>query len=409
MSMIFSLRKKENSLKKLLRNNYKIVIYEYIEGYPVVKINVDISCSYKEKLFLFSKLCSFNFNIINVLFYSDQKRLLDEIKVITVSYFPKLRTFYKKNIDFDKFPIKEYIEKSEINEVRGFMTPSFLFFYSKESNVDKISEVVTNKINKKTFFSYLKKFNYEFYASFLKHFHGNLLILFKSFQNFFIENDFKSFQNFLDFLIPNQNYLLILDKGGYKYYVGGWSFKRSLQVLNLLKSLNLNPNFFKGKDVMEVGPGLCDFIKIAKYCGSKKQYIIDKNPLFLMLGQAIGANDYIQFDFIKDDLDEVSFPKYDILFIKGFLNVDLYDKKSVERIVTLLTKNINPNGTGIWSTYNTYRDNMKKNEYKQRLSHLTHIFNNLGWKIIELSEKESEAAGFNYPEYVDLISFKIDK
>ena len=390
-----------------------------------------------------------------------------------INYLNKITFYFKDTENINFTIIKENIEKKKFKEVHGFLTPSLFFILDKsndckisnlifcdynknliQSYLEKFglhfylqflrnfykqqlelyisyetffgeseSQVYGNYIdyifpnldflnilyNKNLIHSYLEKFGLNFYLQFLRNFYKQQFELYISYETFFGESESQVYGNYIDYIFPNLDYLNILDKQGYLYYSGGWSMTRPRQVLNLLNCLNINKNFFEGKTVLEVGPGLCDFLKVAKFCGSSSQTVIDKNPIFLMLANQIGVNETIQFDFQKENLESLFFSKTDILFIKGFLNVYYYEMDLIEDIVKKFTHNINQKGSGFWFTYNTYFDKISKNDYELRLKALIKLFENHGWAKISFNENQLRSSGLYYLENTDVLAFKIDK
>ncbi len=400
-----------NSLQDIIFNNKKIIITNYENKYPLYDIYIDIKTTLKQKFFFLEKISKENNQFVNIIFHCKDNYLIKDFQIFlkkNINYLIKI-SFYFKNVDkINSTIIKQNIEKKKFKEVNGFLTPSLFFILDKCHDL-KISNLIFCNLNKNIIQTYLDKFGLKFYQYFLWNFHKSQLELYNSYENFFKELESEDYGKYIDYIFPNLDYLNILDKQGYLYYSGGWSMTRPRQVLNLLKCLNLNKKFFAGKTVLELGPGLCDFLKVAKFCGSTRQTVIDKNPVFLMLSKQIGVNEVIQFDFQKDNLESLFVPKTDILFIKGFLNVYYYEMDLIEEILQKFTQSINEKGSGFWFTYNTYFDQISKKDYEMRLNYLTKLFKNYGWEKINFNEEQLRLSGLAYSENTNVLPFKIEK
>ena len=378
----------ENSLREIIENDLELKKTSSYDDKNVYKVNIDLEIDYKNINILYLLLAKFcelnNENIVCVLNIQNQNDVIEKFIKKIKNYINKIKFI----ITIQNTDIKNTIKKikfDKINKVKGYLTPFLL----------------KDQLDAKYIFSHTVP-NFEFHK-FLNRIFKKIEELDELFKIF--DNNNLVFDEFIKFIIPDKNYLYVLDKEGYNYYNNGWSFTRVYQHLKLLLHLGIKSKSFENKKILEIGPGLQDFVKIAKFCKSKEIRVIDKNIIFVMLSRYITTLENIfHIDLIKesDNLDQV--PNCDLFFSKGFLNISSFEKDKIEKLIKNVTQKINQNGEGYWFTYNTDAP-----DFNNRILHLKNIFFLNNWVEFSLSEKERKSFGLHYLPNVKPLNFKLLK
>lgn len=207
-------------------------------------------------------------------------------------------------------------------------------------------------------------------------------------------------------IIPDSNEIQILGKDNKRYYRSGWTFTRVAQTLNLLDHFGFEPDDFKSKKILEIGPGLGDFYKIARYFGCSDVTVCEKNIIFLLIAKYNGCNT-LEINIERDGLSILPENEFDLFWCKGLLNAFHFNSENeLFDIISPITKSLKRDATALWFTYNTYRPGAASSELDDPIGTLENVFCALGWKRIDRPELIQDSSyGLDYLQRVNTLFF----
>lgn len=173
-----------------------------------------------------------------------------------------------------------------------------------------------------------------------------------------------------------------------------YNFRRGRRMANIINDMFTTENF-KGKRILELGPGHYAFALLAKSLGAEV-FCIENDPSFAKLGRHLGF-EVIEKNFF--DLEEIELDRnFDGLFVKGTFNAcNVKQPEYIDRFVEKYTSLIKSDGWGWFVTANkssTNASNIGNDNYvNERIELQREAFEKNGW------DARTIHADFDRPRY----------
>jgi hypothetical protein len=173
-----------------------------------------------------------------------------------------------------------------------------------------------------------------------------------------------------------------------------FNHRRGLRVANILNDM-FSRGGFKGKRILELGPGHYAFALLARSLGAEV-VCVERDPAFVALGRHLGF-EVLDEDF-RELCPEMAGGTYDGLWVKGTFNACNYaDDEGIQEFVDRLTSVVTPEGWAWCVTVNKDTTGKADDHFvRQRVEEQRKAFARRGWDVCMMEESWRPRYACNY-------------